>query len=166
MPCRRLSSFAGVPASSSFRVVMICSSVKRLFRMGAPGVVLPRNRHSRWISLRGQAHVHVDLFDYSAVESRLTGYDACLFCLGVSSAGMNEAEYTRAIYELTMAAARTLARLNPAMTFCFISGAGTDGTEQGRSMWARGKGRSENALLEVPFKAAYMFPPAFILPLD
>lgn len=110
--------------------------------------------------------VHADLFDYSAVESQLTGYDACLFCLGVSSAGMNEAEYTRVIHDLTMAAARTLAKLNPALTFCFVSGAGTASSEQGRSMWARVKGRTENALLKLPFKAAYMFRPAFILPMD
>lgn len=110
--------------------------------------------------------VHADLFDYSPVESQLSGYDACLFCLGSTSAGKSEAEYTRVIYELTLAAARTLARLDPASTFCFVSGAGTDSSEQGRSMWARVKGRTENALLKLPFKAAYMFRPAFILPLD
>lgn len=119
----------------------------------------------------GQQHpklrelVHTNFFDYSAIEPQLTGYDACFFCLGVSSTGMDEAKYTHLTYDLTLAAATTLARLNPQMTFVYISGAGTDSTERGRSMWARVKGKTENDLLKLPFRAAYMFRPGFIQPL-
>ncbi|SAL54358.1 NAD-dependent epimerase/dehydratase family protein [Caballeronia telluris] len=109
--------------------------------------------------------VHRDMFDYASIESELAGFDACFFCLGVSSFRMSEAEYTRLTYDLTMAAARTLARLDPQMTFVYVTGAGTDSTEQGRSMWARVKGRTENALLRLPFKAAYMFRPGAIVPM-
>ena len=119
----------------------------------------------------GQQHpklrelVHTNFFDYSAIEPELTGYDACFFSLGVSSAGMDEAKYTHLTYDLTLAAATTLARLNPQMTFLYVSGAGTDSTEGGRIMWARVKGKTENALLKLPFRAAYMFRPGFIQPL-
>jgi uncharacterized protein YbjT (DUF2867 family) len=109
--------------------------------------------------------VHADFFNYSAIESQLTGFDACLFSLGVSSAGMDEAQYTHLTYDLTLAAATTLARLNPQMTFLYVSGAGTDSTERGRTMWARVKGKTENDLLKLPFKAAYMFRPGAIQPL-
>jgi uncharacterized protein YbjT (DUF2867 family) len=119
----------------------------------------------------GQQHqklqeiVHQDLTNYEAIEDRLRGYDACFFCLGVSSAGMQEAQYRRITYDLTMAAAQILARLNPGMTFIYVSGMGTDSSERGRSMWARVKGETENALLRLPFKAAYMFRPGVIQPL-
>ncbi|MBT2323467.1 NAD-dependent epimerase/dehydratase family protein [Variovorax paradoxus] len=119
----------------------------------------------------GQTHpklrelVLPDLFDYSAVEDRLSGFDACFFCLGVSSVGMNEADYRRTTYELTLAAAKVLVRLNPQMNFVYVSGAGTDSSERGPSMWARVKGATENALMRLPFKAAYMFRPGFIQPL-
>jgi uncharacterized protein YbjT (DUF2867 family) len=119
----------------------------------------------------GQQHprlrelVHTNFFDYSAIEPELTGYDACFFSLGVSSAGMDEAKYKHLTYDLTLAAATTLARLNPNMTFLYVSGAGTDSTERGRIMWARVKGKTENALLKLPFRAAYMFRPGFIQPL-
>jgi uncharacterized protein YbjT (DUF2867 family) len=122
-------------------------------------------------SSTGQQHaklrelVHSDFFDYAAVEAELTGFDACFFCLGVSAAGMTEERYRRLTYDLTLAAATTLARLNPAMTFSYVSGMGTDSSEQGRTMWARIKGRTENALLKLPFKAAYMFRPGLIQPL-
>ena len=106
-----------------------------------------------------------NLADYSGVEPQLQGYDACFFCLGVSSAGMSEADYRRITYDLTLAAANTLVKLNPNMTFIYVSGQGTDSTEQGRSMWARVKGATENALLALPFKAAYMFRPGIIRPL-
>lgn len=109
--------------------------------------------------------IQPDLMDYSALETQLTGFDACFFCLGVSSAGMQEADYTRLTYDLTLAAARTLARLNPRMTFVYVSGASTDSTERGRSMWARVKGRTENALRQLPFKAVYLFRPGVIEPL-
>jgi uncharacterized protein YbjT (DUF2867 family) len=106
-----------------------------------------------------------DLLNYAAIESQLRGFDACFFCLGVSSVGMKPEEYERITYGITMAAAETLARLNPQMAFIYVSGAGTDSSEKGRVAWARVKGRTENALLRLPFKAAYMFRPAFIQPL-
>jgi len=109
--------------------------------------------------------VHADLTSYAPIEPRLVGFDACFFCLGVSSAGMSEADYERVTYDMTMAAATTLARLNKSMTFIYVSGAGTDSAERGRIMWARVKGRTENALLRLPFKAAYMFRPGVIQPL-
>jgi uncharacterized protein YbjT (DUF2867 family) len=112
--------------------------------------------------------VHPNLFDCSPIEADLAGYDACFFCLGVSSAGMKEADYARLTYDLTLAVARILARLNPGMTFIYVSGTGTDSSdslEKGRAMWARVKGRTENALIALPFKAAYMFRPGIIQPL-
>jgi uncharacterized protein YbjT (DUF2867 family) len=109
--------------------------------------------------------VHHDLWHYAAIESELSGFDACFFCLGVSSSGMTEKDYAHVTYGITLAAAQVLSRLNPRMTFIYISGAGTDSSEHGRSMWARVKGRTENALMELPFAAAYMFRPGFIEPL-
>jgi len=109
--------------------------------------------------------VRSDLFDYADIEGELSGYDACFFCLGVSAAGLNEEQYTKITYDLTLAAAQTLAKLNPNMTFIYVSGAGTDSTEKGRTMWARVKGRTENELLKLPFASAYMFRPAFIQPM-
>lgn len=103
--------------------------------------------------------------DFAPVAAELRDYDACFFCLGVSSAGMKEAEYTRVTYGYTMAAAEVLARQSPAMVFVYVSGEGTDSTERGRTMWARVKGRTENALLALPFRAAYMFRPGFIKPM-
>jgi uncharacterized protein YbjT (DUF2867 family) len=103
--------------------------------------------------------------DLTGIEDRLRGYDACFFCLGVTSAGKSEADYRRVTYDLTIGVAQTLVRLNPGMTFVYITGAGTDSTERGRSMWARVKGQTENALLRMPFKAAYMFRPGIIRPL-
>jgi uncharacterized protein YbjT (DUF2867 family) len=109
--------------------------------------------------------VQGDLTNYTAVEDELRGFDACFFCLGVSSSGMKEAAYERVTYGITLAAAEMLSRLNPGMTFIYVSGSGTDSSERGRSMWARVKGRTENALLRLPLKA-YMFRPGFIEPLD
>jgi uncharacterized protein YbjT (DUF2867 family) len=109
--------------------------------------------------------IHTNFFDYSTIEPELTGFDACLFSLGVSSAGMDEAKYTHLTHNLTLAAATTLAKLNPQMTFLYVSGAGTDSTEHGRTMWARVKGKTENDLLKLPFHAAYMFRPGAIQPL-
>ena len=109
--------------------------------------------------------VLADLENYAPVAGELAGFDACFFCLGVSSSGMKEADYERVTYRFTMAAAETLSRLDPGMTFIFVSGAGTDSSEHGRIMWARVKGRTENALLKLPLKA-YMFRPGFIEPMD
>lgn len=119
----------------------------------------------------GQRHaklreiVHDNFFDFSAVESQLSGFDACLFCLGVSSVGMSEERYRHLTYDITMAAARTLSKLNPGMVFLYVTGRGTDSSERGPLMWARVKGKTENDLLKLPFKAAYMFRPAGIQPL-
>ncbi len=109
--------------------------------------------------------VRQDLFDYASIEDQLRGYDACFFCLGVSSLGMTEVDYRHITYDLTEAAAQALAKLNPDMTFIYVSGANTDSTERGRAMWARVKGQTENALFRLPFKAAYMFRPGYIQPL-
>jgi uncharacterized protein YbjT (DUF2867 family) len=119
----------------------------------------------------GQKHaklheiVHDNFTDFSAIESEPTGYDACFFCLGVSSVGMDEARYRHLTYDITMAAATTLAKLNPGMVFTYVTGRGTDSTERGSLMWARVKGKTENDLLKLPFKAAYMFRPGGIQPL-
>jgi uncharacterized protein YbjT (DUF2867 family) len=109
--------------------------------------------------------VHPDFTDFLAIADRLGGYDACFFCLGISSAGMSEPNYRHVTYDFTLAAAQVLAARNPAMTFIYVSGAGTDSTARGKSMWARVKGETENALLALPFKAAYMFRPGIIQPL-
>jgi uncharacterized protein YbjT (DUF2867 family) len=109
--------------------------------------------------------VHQDMTSYARLDDQLSGCDACFFCLGVSSSGMKEDEYERVTYGITTAAAEALSRLNPLMTFIYVSGAGTDSSEHGRIMWARVKGRTENALLRLPFKAAYMFRPGVIEPL-
>jgi uncharacterized protein YbjT (DUF2867 family) len=106
-----------------------------------------------------------DLTDYSSVEGELAGHDACFFCLGTSSAGMSEADYRRVTYDVTIAAAKALVKHNPGMTFVYVSGMGTDSTEKGRTMWARVKGATENALLALPFKAAFMFRPGYIQPM-
>jgi uncharacterized protein YbjT (DUF2867 family) len=130
------------------------------------GRVLVVGRHSI-----GQPHPKLreallpDLFDLSSIQDQLTGFDACFDCLGVSSAGMNEANYRRVTYDLTLSIARTLAARNPAMTFIYVTGAGTDSSERGRVMWARVKGATENALLQLPFVRAVMFRPGYIQPL-
>src|SRR3984893_1925166 len=109
--------------------------------------------------------LHDNFLDFSAIESQLAGYDACFFCLGVSSVGMSEERYRHLTYDITLGAATTLSRLNPGMVFVYVTGQGTDSTEQGRLMWARVKGKTENDLLKLPFKAPYMFRPAGIQPL-
>jgi uncharacterized protein YbjT (DUF2867 family) len=109
--------------------------------------------------------IHRDLWHYSEIEPDLSSFDACLFVLGVSSAAMKAEAYEHVTYGITMAAAETLCRLNPGMKFLYVSGAGTDSTERGKSMWARVKGKTENALLRLPLAAAYMFRPGVIQPL-
>lgn len=108
--------------------------------------------------------LHNDFFDYTSIADRLAGYDACFFCIGVTSIGKTPPEYRMLTYDLTMATARTLARLNPDMVFCYVSGAGTDSSEQGPRMWARVKGKTENDLMKLPFKAVYAFRPGYIRP--
>jgi len=112
-----------------------------------------------------QELIHQDFFNYSNIEGDLTGYDACFFCLGVSSIGMKEEAYQHITYDLTLAAASTLSSHNPHMIFIYVSGTGTDSSERGPIMWARVKGKTENALFKLPFKAAYMFRPGFIQPM-
>ncbi len=120
----------------------------------ASGVIHPKLREI----------VHADLLHYGAIETDLEGFEACFFCLGVSTGSVPEAEYERITYGITLAAAETLARLNPGMSFVYVSGAGTDSSEKGRVRWARVKGRTENAVLRLPFRAAYAFRPAAIEP--
>ena len=102
------------------------------------------------------------LANLSAVESQLTGYNACFFCAGISAVGVSKEEYERITHDLTLVVAQTLLRLNPALTFSYVSGAGTDSTEKSGQHWARVKGRTENELLALPFGAAYMFRPGFM----
>jgi len=108
--------------------------------------------------------IHADFFNFTAIEDQLTGYNACYFCLGVSSVGMEQAQYYKMTYTLTMHVAETLSRLNSGMTFCYVSGGGTDSTEKGRLHWARVKGKTENDLVKLPFKQVYNFRPGFIKP--
>jgi uncharacterized protein YbjT (DUF2867 family) len=147
----------GMVGQGMLRECLLDSAVERVLVVGrnATGQSHPKLREI----------AHRDLFDLSPLQSDLTGYDACFFCLGVSSAGMSERDYTHLTYDLTLSVATTLARLNPGMTFIYVSGTGTDSSEQGRVMWARVKGRTENALLRLPFKAVYLFRPAYIQPL-
>ena len=108
--------------------------------------------------------IHPDLSDLSTFEEGLKGYNACFFCAGISSLGVKDDEYYRLTYTLTIKFAEPVCRLNPGMVFCYVSGSGTDGTEKGRMKWARVKGKTENDLMKMPFKAAYGFRPGFMMP--
>ena len=108
--------------------------------------------------------VHGDFFDLTAIEDQLSGYDACFFCLGVSSVGMKEPEYYNLTYTLTLNVAQTLVKHNTGMTLCYVSGASTDSTEKGSSMWARVKGKTENDLMDLPFKQVFAFRPGYMHP--
>src|SRR6266478_8292687 len=110
--------------------------------------------------------VHKNFLDFSPIENQLTGLNACLYCLGVTSSGTTEENYTRITYEFTIAAVTSLLKLNPGMSFVFVSGTGADSTERGTTMWGQVKGKTENALLAMPFRAIYVFRPAMIQPLD
>ena len=109
--------------------------------------------------------IHNNFFDLSPIEESFKGYNACFFCLGISSFRMREKDYEHITYDLTLHVAQTLLKLNAEMTFCYVSGQGTDSTEKGRTMWARVKGKTENDLLAMPFNAAYMFRPGYIHPM-
>jgi uncharacterized protein YbjT (DUF2867 family) len=109
--------------------------------------------------------IHKDFSDFSVVADQLKGYDACFFCMGISSAGMKEEKYSKITYDYTLALAKTLYKENPDMIFNYVSGVGTDSTEKGRTMWARVKGKTENDLLNMGFSQAYMFRPGAIIPL-
>jgi uncharacterized protein YbjT (DUF2867 family) len=108
--------------------------------------------------------LHADFVNYESLRADFSTCDACFYCLGISSIGMDEAAYTRVTYDMPLAAAQAMVAANPRMTFCYVSGVGTDSTEQGRTMWARVKGKAENALLALGFKAAFMFRPGYIQP--
>ncbi len=108
--------------------------------------------------------IHADFFNCSSIQDQLKGYNACFFCLGVSSVGMKEPEFFKMTHTLTMEVAGTLSRQNPDMVFSYISGTGTDSTEKGRQMWARVKGKTENDLLKLPFKKVYLFRPGYMQP--
>jgi uncharacterized protein YbjT (DUF2867 family) len=147
----------GMVGQGALRECLLDPTVERVLVIGRNPV---RQRHAKLREIR-----HDNFFDYSAIESELAGFDACFFCLGVSSVGLDEERYRQITYDFTLAAAQTLSKLNPAMVFIYVTGRGTDSTEQGRLMWARVKGKTENDLLKLPFKAAYMFRPAAIQPL-
>jgi len=138
-----------------------CLKDPRVSQVLVVGRTMPGRKHPKMLEL-----VQANLFDLGGLEADLSGYDACFFCLGTSSAGMDEASYARMTYDLTLAVAGLLSQLNPGMTFVYVSGVGTDSTGQGRSMWARVKGRTENALQRLPFKAVYLFRPGIVQPLD
>ena len=110
--------------------------------------------------------IHSDFFNFSSIENQLVGYNACFFCLGVSSIGLKEDAYFKLTYALTLHVAETLSKLNTGMTFCYVSGAGTDSSEKGGSMWARVKGKTENDLMKLPFKQVFAFRPGFIKPTE
>jgi uncharacterized protein YbjT (DUF2867 family) len=147
----------GMIGQGVLRECLLDAGVVQVLSVGrtATGVTHPKLREL----------VRPDLFDLAPVQHELPGYDACFYCLGVSSVGMTERDYRRITYDLTIEVAQQLLRQNPAMTFIYVSGAGTDSTEHGRVMWARVKGETENALMRLPFKAAVMFRPAGVVPM-
>ena len=147
----------GMIGRGVLRECLIDAGVDRVLTIGRS----PTNqRHDKLREI-----VHEELLDFTSIRNELAGYDACFFCLGITSAGMNEADYRRVTYDIALAAARTLVELNPTMTFVFVSGTGADSSERGRVMWARVKGATENAILALPFKASYVFRPAFVQPM-
>lgn len=120
----------------------------------------------------GQQHpklrelVHAEMWDYAGVEDELADFDACFFCIGVTSSGMGEKKYTHLTYDMTLAVAETLARLNPNMVFIYVSGMGADSSGKSTIMWERVRGKTENALLKLPFRGVYIFRPGMIQPMD
>ncbi|MCO5239629.1 MAG: NAD-dependent epimerase/dehydratase family protein [Chitinophagaceae bacterium] len=125
-------------------------------------ILLINRRPSGYAHPKIEEVLHSDFNNISSAADKLTGYDACYFCAGISSVGMNEEKYIRVTYDLTMNFARALSQANPEMVFCYVSGAGTDSTGKSRQMWARVKGKTENDLAKLPFKAVYHFRPAFM----
>ena len=146
----------GMIGQGVLRECLLDPGVERVLAIGrtATGVQHPKLRDV----------VHRDLWRYDSLEGELTGFDACFFCLGVTSAGMTEPAYERVTFGIAIAAAEALCRLNPGMTFVFVSGAGADSSEAGRIMWARVKGKTENAILRLPFKGSYVFRPGVVQP--
>ncbi len=155
----------GMVGQAVLRECLLDPGVSRVVALGrSPARETPMGRLPEATKLEDL--IHTDMYDYSGIAEKLSGFDACFFCLGVSSAGMTEAAYTRVTHDLTLAAATALAQRNPQMVFTYITGRGADSSERGPVMWARVKGRTENALLKLPFRAAYMFRPGVIEPLD
>jgi len=148
----------GMVGQGVLRECLLDTDVESVVAIGRSGT---GQKHAKLRDL-----LHDNFLDFSPIESQLSGFDACFFCLGISSAGMNGEDYRRVTYDFTLTAARLLVKLNPGMTFIYVSGMGTDSTARGRSMWARVKGKTENDLLGLPFQAAYMFRPGVIVPLD
>ena len=146
----------GMVGQGVLRECLLAPDVEAVLTVGRTAT---GQRHARLREI-----VHTDLTDYTAIEGDLAGHDACFFCLGVSASGMSEQDYAKITYDVTLAAAQLLAQLSPGMTFLYVSGAGTDSTERKRAMWARVKGRTENALLALPLRAV-MFRPGLIRPL-
>lgn len=147
----------GMVGQGVLRECLLSTEVEKVVSIGRTPVEPQGSKH--------RDLVHKDLWNYNAIESELKGFDACFFCLGTPSAGKSEAEYTKVTYDLTLAAAKTLARLNPRMTFIYVSGEGADSSENSKIMWARVRGKTENALLRLPFKGVYIFRPGIIQPL-
>jgi uncharacterized protein YbjT (DUF2867 family) len=147
----------GMVGQAALRECLLDPDVERVLTVGRSAT---GRKHEKLREL-----VHADLTDYSRIAGELAEYDACFFCLGISSAGMSEADYRRVTVDIAVAAGRALAQSNPGMTFIFVSGTGADETGKSRTMWARVKGEAENATLALPFKGAYAFRPAFIRPM-
>jgi uncharacterized protein YbjT (DUF2867 family) len=131
---------------------------------GVENVLVITRRSTGYSHPKLKEIIHRDFSNMTDLKDQLKGYNACYFCLGVTSMGKKETEYRKLTYTLTLNFATILADLNHNMTFCYISGAGTDSTEKGRIMWARVKGKTENDLMKLPFKAVFNFRPAFIKP--
>lgn len=147
----------GMVGQSVLRECLLSSEVQRIV------TIVRKRTNLRHAKLQEEELENVA--ELSSVEYLISDCDVCFFCLGVSSMGMNEDKYKKVTYDLTLSAAKTMVKINPQMTFIYISGSGTDSTEKGRVMWARVKGRTENDLLRLPFKAAYMFRPGIIIPI-
>jgi len=147
----------GMIGQSTIRECLLDENIKQIVTIG-------RNRTGKQHNKLHEIELN-DLTNLSSIEYIIKDFDACFFCLGVSSSGMTEAEYTRITYDLTLSVAESLVNINPQLTFIYVSGSGTDSSEKGRSMWARVKGKTENGLLRLPFKAVYMFRPGAIIPL-
>ncbi len=148
---------SGVVGQGALRECLLDPDVEAVLAIGRSA---SGQRHAKLKEL-----VQQDVGDLKMLERELSGYGACLFCLGVSAAGMSEEDYRRITYDLTLKVAQALERLNPKMTFVYVSGGGTDSTERGLTMWARVKGATENALLAMPFERAYVLRPGFVRPL-
>ena len=146
----------GMVGQGVLRECLAASDVRRVVAVGRSpcGVVHPKLSEL----------LTPNLTNLHPIEDRLAPFDACFFCLGVSSVGMNEADYTRVTYETPLAFAETLARLNPNLVLVHVSGSHTDGTEQGKVMWARVKGKAENALMRLPLRAVYNMRPSLMKP--